>query len=713
MKATRALNSPFNIAIPASSFSNTYSLAFDGVDEYVDIGNGINFEYTDAFSYSFWVNPDAVNGSDYLFTKYASGRGILMYLNSPGTGDNFLYFNLYNTNSGSTSTRKRIITRTGSVIPPNVWTNVVVTYDGSGLASGITIYKNGVSQAITITQDNLQNSTIQVSQAAYISGNNFASNFYAGKQDEWAIFNTELSSENALAIYNGGKATDLTPLSPVAWYRMGDNGDYKSPQWLLPNNENKDKVSNYSFEFDGVDDYVDCGNSAALKPNIITVSCWIKGSANSAFTRIISQDGPTGGADAYGFYVTTALNKVVFAIKTDVTGTVTSATSGVVLDNNWHHLVGTYDGSEVILYVDGVAVGSPSAGTSILSYGSGTLTIGCFSEPTSLPSYLFNGNIDEVSIFNSVIPIGDLWDGSGEPTTLPSGAVAHYKMGEEANFTSNWLVDNSALTNYSKRSFAFDGIDDYIDLGASSTVANGSQFTFSFWIKGSAQAPGAKNLFSADSYNLHTLWTAQNSSLYWRNINNVYHLLSSNVLDGDWHHILIIFNPDGADQTIRCFTDGANEVNSTTDSRYKRVGGLYNGALRYIGNRGGGTFPGFNGSIDEFAVWDNDQSANLSSIYNGGVPNDLTSLSPDYWYRMGEDASFNGTDWTVPDNVGSNNGTSNAMTVDSLVGEAPNYSGGGISNAMTIEDRVGNAPNSYNDALSYNMESVDRVTDTP
>jgi hypothetical protein len=197
-----------------------------------------------------------------------------------------------------------------------------------------------------------------------------------------------------------------------------------------------------------VDDYIDCGNSAALKPNIITVSCWIKGSTQTAFTRIISQDGPTGGADAYGFYVTTALNKVVFAIKTDVTGTVTSATSGVVLDNSWHHLVGTYDGSEVILYVDGVAVGSPSAGTSILSYGSGTLTIGCFSEPTALPSYLFNGNIDEVSIFNSVIPIGDLWDGSGEPTTLPSGAVAHYKLGEEATFSGGvWTVPDAIGSN--------------------------------------------------------------------------------------------------------------------------------------------------------------------------------------------------------------------------------------------------------------------------
>jgi hypothetical protein len=56
------------------------------------------------------------------------------------------------------------------------------------------------------------------------------------------------------------------------------------------------------------------------------------------------------------------------------------------------------------------------------------------------------------------------------------------------------------------------------------------------------------------------------------------------------------------------------------------------------------------------------------------------------------EATFSGGVWTVPDAVGSNNGT---------------------SNAMTIEDRVGEAPNSENNALSFNMDLVDRTTDVP
>jgi hypothetical protein len=194
----------------------------------------------------------------------------------------------------------------------------------------------------------------------------------------------------------------------------------------------------YSMEFDGVNDYINAGTGSELKPNIVSCSVWIKGAANTAYSRILSQDGPTGGADGYGFYVTTATNEVVFAIKTDVTGTVTSSSSGVVLDGTWHHLVGTYDGSNVNIYVDGNIVGSPVAGTAVLSYGIGGLTIGCMSEPTALPSYLFTGNIDEVAIFNYALDsdqVEEIYNATSTGKTADLSAmatppVAWYRMGD-------------------------------------------------------------------------------------------------------------------------------------------------------------------------------------------------------------------------------------------------------------------------------------------
>jgi len=41
-----------------------------------------------------------------------------------------------------------------------------------------------------------------------------------GNQDEFAIYDSELSAAEVLAIYTDGVPTDLTDLSPVAWYRF-------------------------------------------------------------------------------------------------------------------------------------------------------------------------------------------------------------------------------------------------------------------------------------------------------------------------------------------------------------------------------------------------------------------------------------------------------------------------------------------------------------
>ena len=41
--------------------------------------------------------------------------------------------------------------------------------------------------------------------------------------DELSFFNTELSVSDVTAIYNSGLPNDISSLSPVGWWRMGDN----------------------------------------------------------------------------------------------------------------------------------------------------------------------------------------------------------------------------------------------------------------------------------------------------------------------------------------------------------------------------------------------------------------------------------------------------------------------------------------------------------
>lgn len=65
--------------------------------------------------------------------------------------------------------------------------------------------------------------------------------------------------------------------------------------------------------------------------------------------------------------------------------------------------------------------------------------------------------------------------------------------------------------------------------------------------------------------------------------------------------------------------------------------------LVYVGRRASNNdYMKDNCLIDELAIWSSDQSSNVSSIYNGGVPLDLSSLAtaPSNWWRMGDGDTF-------------------------------------------------------------------------
>ena len=53
-----------------------------------------------------------------------------------------------------------------------------------------------------------------------------------------------------------------------------------------------------------------------------------------------------------------------------------------------------------------------------------------------------------------------------------------------------------------------------------------------------------------------------------------------------------------------------------------------------------------NGHIDEVAFFDSDQSANISAI-GSTIPTDLSAYSPVGWFRMGDNATWNGFTWTM------------------------------------------------------------------
>ena len=220
------------IAPQTSAFSNTKSLDFDGVDDFVDCGDNDNLSFGDGttdspFSISAWVKIPTGSAGFYICSKQTE--------NSPPSRDEYaLYISAVDSKMTFFVIDQDIANRRGratnaiSII--NQWFHVAVTYSGVGGSSaqnGIKLYVNGVRSDTTDSNKNsytaMHNTTSPFRIGLYTESIISPS----GNVDEVAIFNSELSASDITAIYNSGNPASLSSYSSlVSWWRMGDNDTY-------------------------------------------------------------------------------------------------------------------------------------------------------------------------------------------------------------------------------------------------------------------------------------------------------------------------------------------------------------------------------------------------------------------------------------------------------------------------------------------------------
>ena len=155
--------------------------------------------------------------------------------------------------------------------------------------------------------------------------------------------------------------------------------------------------NNNCLKFDGTDDYVDCGNDASLNiTDAITIEAWVKPNTITDTSEIVSR-----GIDCS--YQLQIINDDV-RWKTRADSSVESIANNVLNVGEWAHLVGTYDGSEQKIYINGVEKDSDSQSGALLRPTYVTY-IGCrenWPTPPAL-SRFFNGSIDEVRIWDRAL----------------------------------------------------------------------------------------------------------------------------------------------------------------------------------------------------------------------------------------------------------------------------------------------------------------------
>jgi len=163
------------------------AIRLDG-QTYVDLGDALDFESSEAFSFGAWVFP-ADGGCVISRMDVPSGYRGWSLMSSDGK---------FEVRMAHQDPGDMIRLTTTSRFEPRNWHHVFVTYDGSKQSRGLNVYVNGETQPAVVSHDTLTG-TIQTSKPAFI-GRRDSGEQFKGMIDDVRVYGRALSPAEVRAI---------------------------------------------------------------------------------------------------------------------------------------------------------------------------------------------------------------------------------------------------------------------------------------------------------------------------------------------------------------------------------------------------------------------------------------------------------------------------------------------------------------------------------
>ncbi|MEI7425551.1 MAG: DUF2341 domain-containing protein [Candidatus Moraniibacteriota bacterium] len=653
-----------NISSPATSTSGWTNsgkfgkaLNFDGMNDYVNVGNSPNFNPGDGYmTISAWIKTSSA--TDQAIT-YKEGGGNQFNFRVLPTGN--LRLNVYgNTNSYDDSV---------PTVNDGNWHNVIAIW----LKTDMKFFMDGVEVSKT-HNGTYPTSSILPTGNQYIGGRvDSATSYFSGTIDEVKFYSYALSADDVKIEYNRGSSTSMASSGSIS---VGNTADSASAEYCIPGDasacsppvgewkldENTGTIANDTsgnnntgtltngpiwdrgkfgsgVRFDGIGDTIQKTSPGAvlgLGQNG-TMGAWIKPDAFGG-ASCNSHNG-TGSCRPiifnydYGYFF--GLNNDGALILDLGNGSswvsISNTAAGKVVLNQWQYVAVTLSGGTALnFYVNGVLAGtstiSSSNFTNLYSIGIGG--------NTAWTSVAFSGSIDQVRIYNYArtpaqiaydynrgAPIGwwkmdecqgtTINDASGNSNngTLTVGATGTQNSAGTCTATSTaW--GNGANGKFNS-SLNFDGTDDWIKK-TSLRFSNNKQKTISLWLKTNTLS-STQYLVSfsndANNYKWQSLALA-NQSISWMFGDDSFYNergVTGDVITqtGAWYHLVVTVDiTQSAGNRVKLFVNGQSITttlsNDSGNSFYDGTDlNMYIGAFNY----GTGVYGYFNGAIDDVRIY--------------------------------------------------------------------------------------------------------------
>ncbi len=210
--------------------------------------------------------------------------------------------------------------------------------------------------------------------------------------------------------------------------------------------------ANYSFNFDGATEYINCDDILDFTGDF-SLSAWFKTTSDGVIIGKDDNAGGTGDNRKFLLQVLATGKGRFLVFHTNESTFASVETSTNVDDGNWHHLVGVNDTSgNMKIYLDGVDdSASVVSGVTPLNPSTVDLYIGARQFPTS--ELYFDGNISNPSCFDVKLTSTEVQKlyANGLPqdlTNFTPQPISWWTLGKESFWnSSDWIVRDMIGSN--------------------------------------------------------------------------------------------------------------------------------------------------------------------------------------------------------------------------------------------------------------------------
>jgi hypothetical protein len=180
----------------------------------------------------------------------------------------------------------------------------------------------------------------------------------------------------------------------------GNNGTITGASWVAGH-------IGGALSFNGSSNVVSMGKPAALNlTHVGTIACWVKydnttAAGSSKWPMILGNGDWDADVNGYLFALNSEAGnegQVIFEILNGSGGVFVVSTAKYG-NSAWHHLCGTWNGSALTLYVDGVSVGTTPQTADAVS-GANPFVIG---RNAAAADGFFAGSVDDVRVYNRAL----------------------------------------------------------------------------------------------------------------------------------------------------------------------------------------------------------------------------------------------------------------------------------------------------------------------